>query len=182
MPNCNQITERDSKRATDRVKGTTLALALALTASLVVSGCTNPTSTAGRVSYFTEGVITDIEHISLDLDHYDTKSNAALGAAIGAGAGQIIGDNTESTLIGAGIGAIVAGASSAFMNRTDDGARLTVNTNQGLILVDQPFSCNFKKGARVRMINQDNNNVQVQVLVNGSWRTAEKGSPKDCPL
>ena len=70
------------------------AIALALSASLVVSGCTNPTSTAGSVSYFTEGVITDIEYITIDLNHYNTKNTAAVGGIAGAAAGQILGGNS----------------------------------------------------------------------------------------
>lgn len=35
-------------------------LASVLAGSLITSGCTNPTSTAGKVSYFTEGVITSL--------------------------------------------------------------------------------------------------------------------------
>lgn len=157
-------------------------IALALSASLVVSGCTNPTSTAGSVSYFTEGVITDIEYITIDLNHYNTKNTAAVGGVAGAAAGQILGGNTKSTLIGAGIGALLAAGASMVMDRTTDGARLTVNTNQGLILVDQPFSCNYRKGAKIRLINRSDNTVDVQVLVNGSYKTAEKNAHKDCPI
>lgn len=158
------------------------ALALAVAASLVVSGCTNPTSTAGQVSYFTEGVITDIEYITLDLEHYNTKNTAIVGGAAGAAAGQIIGHNSSSTAIGAGIGALLAVGASALMDRTSDGARLTVNTNQGLIIVDQPYSCNYRKGAKIRLINRSNNTVDVQVLVNGHYKTAQKSQHKDCPL
>lgn len=157
-------------------------LAVLLASSVIATGCTNPTSTAGKVSYFTEGVITDIEHITIDLDHYDTKNTAVVGGIAGAAAGQIIGGNTKGTLIGAGIGALLSGAASKLMDRTDDGARLTVNTSQGFITVDQPFSCYYKKGAKVRLINQGNNTVQVQVLHNGHYRTAQKSDPKDCKL
>lgn len=36
----------------------------------------------------------------------DAQTGALIGTAIGAGAGQAIGGNTEATLIGAGIGAV----------------------------------------------------------------------------
>ena len=133
-------------------------------------------------SYFTEGVITDVEYITLDLNKYDTTKSAAVGAGIGAAAGQIWGKDTKSTLIGAGIGALLSAGASAMMDRTSDGARLTINTNQGLVLVDQPFSCNYQRGAKVRLINQSDNTVQIQVLVNGTYRTAETNSPKECSL
>lgn len=158
-----------------------LTAALALGSMLLVNGCTNPTSTAGKVSYFTEGVITDVETITIDLEHYKTEGNVGLGAVLGAGIGQLIGGDTEGTLIGAGIGALIGGGASAFADRTE-GMRLTVSTNQGLILVDQPYSCNFTKGAKIRMINSGSNNVQVQVLVDGTYVTAEKNSSKDCPI
>lgn len=158
-----------------------LTAALAFGSMLVLNGCTNPTTTAGKVSYFTEGVITDMEPITLDLEHYQTTNNAAVGAVVGAGLGQLIGGDTEGTLIGAGIGALLGGGASALADRSE-GIRLTVNTNQGLVLVDQPYSCNFYKGAKIRMINSGSNSVQVQVLVNGTYRTAEKGSSRDCPL
>ncbi len=161
---------------------TATALAVVLGASILASGCSNPTSTAGRVSYFTEGVITDVEYITLDLNKYDTTKTAAVGAAAGAAAGQIWGKDTKSTLIGAGIGALLSAGASALMDRTSDGARLTINTNQGLVLVDQPFSCNYQRGAKVRLINQSDNTVQIQVLVNGTYRTAETNSPKECSL
>lgn len=156
-----------------------VALALAAT---TLTGCTNPTSTAGKVSYFTEGVITDMEYITIDLEHYDTQNSAIVGGVAGAALGQIIGGDTEGTLIGAGIGALLAGAGSKVMDRTSDGMRLTINTNQGLILVDQPYSCTYRRGAKVRMINQNDNTVQVQVLVNGSYITAEKSDRNDCPI
>ena len=147
-----------------------------------LSGCTNPTSTAGKVSYFMEGVITDLEYITIDLEHYNTQKSAVVGGVAGAAAGQVIGGDTEGTLIGAGIGALLAGAAAAMMDRTDEGIRLTINTNQGLILVDQPYSCTYQKGSKVRLINQSDNTVQVQVLVNGSYRTAQKNKRDECPL
>lgn len=158
-----------------------LATALALSSLLLINGCTNPTSTAGKVSYFTEGVIVDIEHITLDLDHYDTEGNVGVGAIVGAGLGQIFGGNTRSTVIGAGIGAVVGGLASSAADRVE-GMRLTVNTDQGMVIVDQPYSCNFYRGAKIRMINSGSNNVQVQVNVGGQYVTAEKNDSSDCPV
>lgn len=163
-------------------KITASILALALGSAFMLNGCTNATSTAGKVSYFTEGVITDIEHITLDEDYYNTTANTGAGAAAGALVGQLIGHDTKGTLIGAGIGAIVGGAASAIANRTSDGARLTVKTNQGSLIVDQPFSCDYYKGAKIRMINQNNGTVQVQISKNGTWRTAQSGAPRDCTV
>ena len=73
------------------------ALAVVAATALVATGCTNPTSTAGKVSYFTEGVITDIEYITIDLDKYNTTNTAIVGGAVGAAAGQMIGHDTRGT-------------------------------------------------------------------------------------
>lgn len=154
----------------------------ALAALLTLTGCSSPTGTAGNVSYFTEGVITDIEVIDIDLNKYNHQGNAAIGAAAGAGIGQIIGKDSESTLIGAGIGLLAGLAASNIADRVD-GMRLTVSTNQGLILLDQPYSCNFRKGAKIRMINSSKGNgVQVQVLTDGRYVTATKNAKTDCPV
>ena len=149
-------------------------LLVATLAVTSLTGCTNPTSRAGQVSYFTEGVITDMEYITIDLDHYNKTNTAVVGGIAGAAAGQAIGGDSKGTLIGAGIGALLAAGAAALMDRT--------NTNQGLILVDQPYSCTYRKGAKVRLINQNDNTVQLQVLVNGSYVTAEKNDRDECPF
>ena len=129
-----------------------------------------------------KGVITDMEYITIDLDHYNKTNTAVVGGIAGAAAGQAIGGDSKGTLIGAGIGALLAAGAAALMDRTSDGIRLTINTNQGLILVDQPYSCTYRKGAKVRLINQNDNTVQLQVLVNGSYVTAEKNDRDECPF
>lgn len=48
--------------------------------------------------------------------HYNTQKGAAIGAGVGAIAGQAIGRNTESTLIGAGVGSFLG---SIFGNALD---------------------------------------------------------------
>lgn len=154
--------------------------ALALSLALVLSGCANPTGTSGQISYFTEGVIKDIEQIDLQKNSYDTKKHAALGAIVGAAAGQLIGGDTKGTLIGAGIGA-VAGGVGAMAADQGTGMRLTVNTSNGLVLIDQPYSCLFKVNAKVRLINQDGS-TQLQVYDGTRYRTATADSPSDCPL
>ncbi len=145
-----------------------------------LSACTNPTGDAGQMMYFTEGVITETETIDLKKNRYDTKSTAATGAIGGAIAGQIIGHDTKSTLIGAGIGAIIGGVSAAVADK-GDGIRLTVQTDQGLVLIDQPYSCELRPGRKIRMINQDGA-YQVQVFDGERYRTAIAQSPSECSL
>ena len=59
---------------------------------------------------------------------YDTQTNrkgieitksAAIGAAGGAAAGVIIGDSQKSTLIGAGLGALIMGGSKAYQEYSE---------------------------------------------------------------
>ncbi|MHB8109951.1 MAG: YMGG-like glycine zipper-containing protein [Syntrophorhabdaceae bacterium] len=47
--------------------------------------------------------------ISCASEGYNTQKGAAIGAGLGAIAGQVIGQNTASTLIGAAVGTLVGG-------------------------------------------------------------------------
>ena len=69
---------------------------------LIVSGCsTNPYDT------------------STNRKGLEITKNAAIGAAGGAAAGVIIGDNQKSTLIGAGLGALIMGGSKAYQEYSE---------------------------------------------------------------
>ena len=68
-----------------------LGAATILASALAMSGCTQSTGEAGQMSYFTEGVITDIEVIDVSKNRYDSTTNTGVGAAVGAIAGQAIG-------------------------------------------------------------------------------------------
>ncbi len=143
-----------------------------------LSGCTNPTGEAGQMMYFTEGTITHVEVIDVTKNRYDATSTAAAGAIGGAAAGQIIGGDTKGTLIGAGIGALLGGVSAKLADK-GEGMRITVQTDKGLVLIDQPYSCVLQPGRKVRMINQ-NGSYQVQVYDNGTYKTAIAQSPSEC--
>ena len=45
--------------------------------------------------------------------------SAAIGAVGGAAAGVVIGDNRKSTLIGAGLGALIMGGSKAYQEYSE---------------------------------------------------------------
>lgn len=151
-----------------------------LASAVFMAGCTTPTGTVGKMSYFTEGVITDIEVIDVQKNNIETGTNTGLGAAAGAIAGQAIGRDSKGTLIGAGIGAAVGFLGSKFAE-SGDGMRLTVNTDNGLVLIDQPYSCLFKINSKVRMIN-NNGSYQLQVFDGTRYRTAVAQSKSECPL
>lgn len=158
----------------------TVSAPVLLASALFISGCTNPTGSVGKMSYFTEGVITDIEVIDVKNNNVDTTTNTGLGAAAGAVAGQAIGRDTKGTLIGAGIGAVVGLLGSKFAD-SGEGMRLTVNTDNGLVLIDQPYSCLFKINSKVRMIN-NNGSYQLQVFDGERYRTAVAQSKSECPI
>ena len=162
-------------------KLTQLSLSLAYIGSaLLLNACTNPTSHAGATAEVTEGTIMGIEIVDLDTEHYDTGTNALLGAVAGAAAGQAINHHSKGTLIGAGIGALAAGLASSWGNRSD-GVRLTIDTEIGQMVIDEPFSCLYRKNARVRLLSTDHGG-QIQVLSNGRFITATQQSKSDCPL
>lgn len=145
-----------------------ISATLALTISL--NACTYSTGNSGAVMSYTEGVIKDIEVIDMDKNHTDKTTNTAIGAVGGAVAGQLIGKDTKGTLIGAGIGAGI-GLLGSFLADRGQGMRLTVSTDTGNMLVDQPYSCMFHINDKIRMINQQDGSVQVQVYRNGSYQT-----------
>lgn len=152
--------------------------ASALTLAFTLTACTNPTGSAGQSMYFTEGVITDVEVIDIEKNKYDATSTAAIGAIGGAAAGQIIGRDTKGTLIGAGIGAVIGGLGAKIADR-GEGMRLTVQTEEGLLLIDQPYSCDLRPGAHIRMIN-NGGSYQVQVYDGTRYRTAVQSSTSEC--
>ena len=57
--------------------------------------------------------------------YYNTQRGAAIGAGIGALAGQVIGRNTEGTLLGAGIGTV---AGAILGNAVDQDQRMSRET------------------------------------------------------
>lgn len=163
------------------LKPAQLSLSLiCLSSALLLNACTNPTTHAGAVSQTMEGTILGVEIVDMDTDQYDSGTNALLGAVAGAAAGQMINHHSSGTLIGAGIGALAAGLASSWGNRSE-GVRLTIDTPSGQLAVDEPFSCLYRKNARVRLISNDRGG-QIQVLSNGRYITAEQESKSNCPL
>ncbi len=154
---------------------------ISIIAALSLNACTNPTSTAGAHSSFTEGIIMDYEKISINKDQYNDMKSAGVAAMAGAGIGQIIGKDTKSTLVGAIIGGLVGNTVSKLGNSYSDGMRVTVQTAKGPIIVDTLYSCLYRKNAKVRMINR-NGKVTMQVLTTEGYRTAVEDSPSKCPM
>ncbi len=157
----------------------TLIGASALTLAFTLTACTTPTGRAGQAIHFTEGMITEVEVIDIEKNKYDPASTAAVGAVGGAVAGQIIGHDTKSTLIGAGIGAVIGGMGAKIADR-GEGMRLTVQTTDGgMLILDQPYSCDFIPGTYIRMLNRSGS-YQVQVYDGTRYRTAVQSSSSEC--
>jgi hypothetical protein len=69
-------------------------------------------------------------------DRYNTQRGAAIGAGIGALAGQAIGRNTEATLIGAGVGTLLGAVFGNAADQTYGAAREAALTNKRVVYYD----------------------------------------------
>ncbi len=157
------------------------SLAIGLGCSALLCSCTNPTSTAGSTSTFIDGTIENIEIIDLDSNKYDSGTNTLLAGLGGAVIGQLIGGNTTGTLVGAGVGAVAGGLGSNAANRSD-GLRLTLDTINGAMVADMPYSCSYKVGQKVRFLSSSSGNgAQIQIFKNGRYVTVKEESKSACP-
>jgi uncharacterized protein YcfJ len=69
-------------------------------------------------------------------ERYNTQRGAALGAGLGAVAGQAIGRNTEATLLGAGIGTLLGAIMGNAVDQTHQAARDAAVTNKRVVYYD----------------------------------------------
>jgi hypothetical protein len=67
---------------------------------------------------------------------YNTQRGAAVGAGVGALAGQAIGRNTESTLIGAAVGTLLGAIVGNAQDQTHAAAREAAATNKRVVYYD----------------------------------------------
>ncbi|MCI7024763.1 MAG: YMGG-like glycine zipper-containing protein, partial [Succinatimonas sp.] len=109
----------------------------------------------------------------------DNTSNTILGAVGGALLGNLISKNSTGTAVGAGLGALAAGSASKYMDR-HDGVRLTIDSDNGPLIVDMPFSCKYAVGKKVRLISGSSQG-SVMVKQNGRYVTATEDSYTKCP-
>lgn len=161
------------------MKTSILCAALAAGVAAMLTGCTNPTGTAGTMSSTYKGTVTGIEIVDLDTKKYDSSTNTLLGGLAGALVGGLFSDSSTGTLIGAGVGAAAGGLGSQGMNRTE-GVRLSVESDNGPIAIDVPFNCGFKLGQKVKIIG-NSSSTQVQYYSNGSYHTAIEQKTSQCP-
>jgi uncharacterized protein YcfJ len=69
-------------------------------------------------------------------DRYNTQRGAAIGAGVGAVAGQAIGRNTEATLLGAGIGTLLGAILGNAADQSHQAAREAAMTNKRVVYYD----------------------------------------------
>lgn len=146
---------------------------------LVLNGCTNPTTEAGSMNAYYDGTITDIELIDMNNKQQDSTTNSVIGAVAGAIAGNMINGHTTGTLVGAGAGLLAGKGYSMLADRTD-GVRMTVDTENGPMIIDMPFSCKYGIGKKVRIVSGSSNG-SVMVEEDGHFVTATKDSKSKCP-
>ena len=145
-----------------------------------LSGCTASSTTAGQVSMFEDGEITGATMIDMRTRKYDSFRNSVLCSIGGAIIGNLIGGHTGSTVAGAGLGFLAGNAGTELANRSSDGLRLEVMTENGSYMLDEPFSCDLKPGTRIRVI-QGGEGADVQVWRDGAFRTPTDTGESDCP-
>ncbi len=145
----------------------------------ILSGCTNPVSTAGTSSAYYTGKITGIEVVDIDSQKYDSTTNTVVGAVGGAILGQLFNKHTSGTLVGAGLGAAAGNLGSKALNRSE-GLRISIDSENGPMLVDVAFNCSYKVGQKVRVVTSSNG-AQLQVYRNGAYHTATAQKTSACP-
>ena len=69
-------------------------------------------------------------------NRYNTQKGAAIGAGLGAVAGQAIGRNTEGTLLGAGIGTLLGTIVGNAVDQGYQASREAVSTNKRVVYYD----------------------------------------------
>ena len=152
---------------------------LGMLCATTLNACTNPVSEAGTVNTYYEGTITGIEAIDIANKKNDNTSNTLLGAVGGAIIGNLINKKSSGTIVGAGLGALAAGSASKYLDR-HDGVRLTIESDNGPLIVDMPFSCKYAVGKKVRLISGSSQG-SVMVKQNGCYVTATEDSYTKCP-
>ena len=161
------------------LKSKIIGLTILVATTLSMAGCTVPTTEAGNTQTYYEGKITGIELIDMKTNRNDNTKNTLLGAVGGALLGNLIGKNSTGTVISAGAGALAGNALSEYGQR-HDGVRLSVDTDNGPVIVDMPFSCKYAIGKKVRLISGSSQG-SVMVYNKGHYYTATEDSKDKCP-
>ncbi len=147
---------------------------------LLLNGCTTPTTEAGSMNAYYDGTITDIEKVDMSTNEQDSTTNAVIGMVAGAIVGNAVNGHTTGTLVGAGAGLLAGKGYSMLKDRTP-GVRMTVDTENGPMIIDMPFSCKYGIGKKVRVISGSNTGSIMVEDENGHYVTATQDSMDKCP-
>ncbi len=154
-----------------------LALGLSI---FTLSACTNYQSNVGQVSTYYSGTITGLELADVNTNEYNSAGNAVLGAMGGALLGGIIADDSTGAWIGASLGGLAGAAGSSYANR-QDGVRMTIDSENGPMIVDTYFNCKLSLGKKVRLISGGSHGTEIQLYQNGAYKTLKQNKSTDCP-
>jgi uncharacterized protein YcfJ len=81
-------------------------------------------------------VILSLAACATGRDRYNTQRGAAIGAGLGAVAGQAIGRDTEATLLGAGVGTVLGAIMGNAVDQSHEATREAAMTNERVVYYD----------------------------------------------
>ncbi len=105
-------------------------------------------------------------------DRYNTQKGAAIGAGVGAIAGQAIGRNTEGTLLGAGIGTLLGAIVGNAVDQTHQASREAAMTNKRVVYYDD------KGGAIEAIPGPMDQHTNCRKVTNRTWENGTLVSEK----
>ena len=105
-------------------------------------------------------------------DRYNTQRGAAIGAGVGAVAGQAIGRNTEATLLGAGIGTLLGAIIGNAADQSHEAAREAAVTNKRVVYYDD------KGGAVEAIPGPVDQHTECRKVTKRIWENGELVSEK----
>jgi hypothetical protein len=110
-------------------------------------------------------LLTGLLTFSCATNGYNTQKGAAIGAGIGAIAGQIIGNNTAGTLIGAAGGALAGAIVGNAIDQDDANRQVVAAQRQGTVYYTSPSGAENPPGQWVEIPGQ---------WVGGKWIPAHR--------
>ena len=105
-------------------------------------------------------------------DRYNTQRGAAIGAGLGAVAGQAIGRDTEATLLGAGIGTLLGTILGNAVDQSHQAAREAAMTNKRVVYYDD------KGGAVEAIPGPVDQHTKCRKVTNRVWENGKMVSEK----
>ena len=105
-------------------------------------------------------------------ERYNTQRGAAIGAGVGAIAGQAIGRNTEGTLLGAGIGTLLGAIVGNAVDQSYQASREAAMTNKRVVYYDN------QGGAIEAIPGPTDQHTKCRKVTNRVWENGKLVSEK----